>query len=50
MDDETLLGKGVAALGARRKLLKVFDQIKAHCHENVSLNIFFFQCFSKTIW
>lgn len=36
MDDEALLGKGVAALGARRKLLKVFDQIKAHCQENVS--------------
>jgi hypothetical protein len=36
MDDEALLGKGVAALGARRKLLKVFDQIKAHCQVNVS--------------
>ncbi|KAL9559426.1 hypothetical protein MBANPS3_000441 [Mucor bainieri] len=31
MDDEALLSKGVAALGARRKLLKVFDQVKAHC-------------------
>ncbi|GAN07305.1 hypothetical protein MAM1_0156d06801 [Mucor ambiguus] len=31
MDDEALLNKGVAALGARRKLLKVFDQVKAHC-------------------
>lgn len=36
MDDEALLGKGVAALGARRKLLKVFDQVKAHCQTNVS--------------
>lgn len=34
MDDEALLGKGVAALGARRKLLKVFDQVKAHCQAN----------------
>ncbi|KAI8062056.1 hypothetical protein BDF21DRAFT_455588, partial [Thamnidium elegans] len=34
MDDEALLGKGVAALGARRKLLKVFDQVKAHCLAN----------------
>ncbi|KAI8640302.1 hypothetical protein BD408DRAFT_420083 [Parasitella parasitica] len=31
MDDEALLNRGVAALGARRKLLKVFDQVKAHC-------------------
>lgn len=36
MDDAALLSKGVAALGARRKLLKVFDQIKAHCQLNVS--------------
>ncbi|RCH91578.1 Flap-structured DNA-binding and RNA-binding protein [Rhizopus stolonifer] len=34
MDDEALLKQGVAALGARRKLLKVFDQVKAHCEEN----------------
>lgn len=40
MDDEALLGKGVAALGARRKLLKVFDQVKAHCLTNVSLYIY----------
>lgn len=36
MDDEALLNKGVAALGARRKLLKVFDQVKAHCAAQVS--------------
>jgi hypothetical protein len=36
MDDEALLEKGVAALGARRKLLKVFDQVKTHCEANVS--------------
>lgn len=35
-DDEMLLNKGVAALGARRKLLKVFDIVKAHCETNVS--------------
>ncbi|KAG2230294.1 hypothetical protein INT48_001536 [Thamnidium elegans] len=40
MDDEALLGKGVAALGARRKLLKVFDQVKAHCLANVSCSFF----------
>ncbi|KAG2195051.1 hypothetical protein INT47_003917 [Mucor saturninus] len=34
MDDAALLSKGVAALGARRKLLKVFEQIKAHCQLN----------------
>ncbi|EIE79122.1 hypothetical protein RO3G_03827 [Rhizopus delemar RA 99-880] len=40
LDDEALLAKGVAALGARRKLLKVFDQIKAHCEaNNYSLSI-----------
>lgn len=37
MDDEALLNKGVAALGARRKLLKVFDQVKAHCAAQASL-------------
>lgn len=37
LDDEALLAKGVAALGARRKLLKVFDQVKAHCVANVSI-------------
>jgi hypothetical protein len=36
MDDEDLLAKGVAALGARRKMLKVFETIKAHCDANVS--------------
>ncbi|CEJ00500.1 Putative Protein VTS1 [Rhizopus microsporus] len=34
LSDEELLAKGVAALGARRKLLKVFDQVKAHCEAN----------------
>ncbi|OBZ90708.1 Protein VTS1 [Choanephora cucurbitarum] len=34
MDDDALLKRGVAALGARRKLLKVFDQIKTYCDEN----------------
>ncbi|KAI9247354.1 hypothetical protein BY458DRAFT_494569 [Sporodiniella umbellata] len=34
LDDQALLAKGVAALGARCKLLKVFDQVKAHCEAN----------------
>jgi hypothetical protein len=37
MDDQALQAKGVAALGARRKMLKVFDSIKEHCRLNVSL-------------
>ncbi|KAI8139980.1 hypothetical protein BJV82DRAFT_624651 [Fennellomyces sp. T-0311] len=36
LDDEALTAKGVAALGARRKMLKVFEQIKQHCDKNVS--------------
>jgi hypothetical protein len=39
MSDDDLLAKGVAALGARRKMLKVFENIKAHCDANVSLTI-----------
>ncbi|KAI8364192.1 hypothetical protein BD560DRAFT_403264 [Blakeslea trispora] len=34
MSDEELLAKGVAALGARRKMLKVFENIKNHCEAN----------------
>ncbi|EPB92951.1 hypothetical protein HMPREF1544_00025 [Mucor circinelloides 1006PhL] len=34
MSDDDLLKKGVAALGARRKMLKVFENIKAHCDAN----------------
>jgi hypothetical protein len=37
MNDADLLAKGVAALGARRKMLKVFENIRAHCDANVSL-------------
>lgn len=36
MSDQELLNKGVAALGARRKMLKVFENVKAHCEANVS--------------
>lgn len=36
LDDEQLSAKGVAALGARRKMLKVFEQVKQHCEKNVS--------------
>ncbi|KAI8996777.1 hypothetical protein BDB01DRAFT_830432 [Pilobolus umbonatus] len=34
MSDNDLLHKGVAALGARRKMLKVFENVKAHCEAN----------------
>ncbi|CDH48821.1 rna-binding protein involved in translationalpartial [Lichtheimia corymbifera JMRC:FSU:9682] len=34
LDDEQLSAKGVAALGARRKMLKVFEQVKQHCEKN----------------
>jgi hypothetical protein len=36
LSDEELVGKGVAALGARRKMLKVFENVRQHCEENVS--------------
>ncbi|KAF7731615.1 hypothetical protein EC973_008784 [Apophysomyces ossiformis] len=36
LTDEELEAKGVAALGARRKMLKVFENIRAHCQANVS--------------
>lgn len=35
LTDEDLQAKGVAALGARRKMLKVFENIRAHCEANV---------------
>lgn len=47
MDDAALLAKGVAALGARRKLLKVFEQIKAHCQANVSMSFLVDVLFAK---
>ncbi|KAI9260932.1 hypothetical protein EDC94DRAFT_131949 [Helicostylum pulchrum] len=34
MSDADLVAKGVAALGARRKMLKVFENIRAHCDTN----------------
>ncbi|KAI7864679.1 hypothetical protein BDF14DRAFT_1744724 [Spinellus fusiger] len=34
LDDDELLAKGVSALGARRKMLKVFEQVKLHCEQN----------------
>lgn len=37
MNDTDLIAKGVAALGARRKMLKVFENVRAHCDANVSL-------------
>jgi hypothetical protein len=36
MSDTDLLAKGVAALGARRKMLKVFENVRAHCDANVN--------------
>ncbi|KAL0092857.1 hypothetical protein J3Q64DRAFT_1695353 [Phycomyces blakesleeanus] len=35
LNDEALSEKGVSALGARRKMLKVFEQVKLHCEQNV---------------
>ncbi|KAM3582658.1 Flap-structured DNA-binding and RNA-binding protein [Umbelopsis sp. WA50703] len=34
LSDEDLVAKGVAALGARRKMLKVFENVRAHCDAN----------------
>ncbi|KAI9283104.1 hypothetical protein BC943DRAFT_106528 [Umbelopsis sp. AD052] len=42
MNDDDLTAKGVAALGARRKMLKVFETIQQHCEENVSQFFIFF--------
>lgn len=36
LDDDALQAKGVAALGARRKMLKIFENIRDHCKANVS--------------
>jgi hypothetical protein len=41
LNDEELTAKGVAALGARRKMLKVFENVRQHCEENVRI----YQCF-----
>lgn len=39
MTDEDMLRAGVNTLGARRKLLKVFENVMRHCDENVSLHL-----------
>lgn len=36
LDDQALQAKGVAALGARRKMLKVFENVREHCKQNVN--------------
>ena len=36
LSNDELEAKGVAALGARRKMLKVFETVRAHCDANVS--------------
>lgn len=46
LSDEDLIAKGVAALGARRKMLKVFETVRQHCEDNVSH--FINGCFQKT--
>ncbi|KAK4513716.1 uncharacterized protein ATC70_005721 [Mucor velutinosus] len=38
LDDAALQEKGVAALGARRKMLKVFENVREHCRLNVSVD------------
>lgn len=35
MDDAQLEARGVAALGARRKMLKTFERVRAHCDAKV---------------
>jgi hypothetical protein len=37
MTDEDMERAGVNTIGARRKLLKVFENVMNHCEENVSL-------------
>jgi hypothetical protein len=37
LDDAALQEKGVAALGARRKMLKVFESVRNHCQLDVSI-------------
>ena len=47
MTDEDMLQNGVSTIGARRKLLKVFENVMRHCDENVSyifIFILFFSC------
>ncbi|KAI9259521.1 hypothetical protein BDA99DRAFT_94990 [Phascolomyces articulosus] len=34
LSNEQLEAKGVAALGARRKMMTVFENIRSHCHNN----------------
>ena len=36
MDDAQLEARGVAALGARRKMLKTFERVRAHCDAKVT--------------
>lgn len=37
MSDEDMIQAGVNTIGARRKLLKVFENVQRHCKENVSV-------------
>jgi hypothetical protein len=42
LSDQDLQDKGVAALGARRKMIKVFQTVQDHCKTNVSPILFLF--------
>ena len=46
LSNEELEAKGVAALGARRKMLNVFENIRMHCDANVSIFFLFRALFS----
>jgi hypothetical protein len=37
MSDQDMVDAGVNTIGARRKLLKVFENVQRHCIENVSI-------------
>ncbi len=37
MSDQDMIDAGVNTIGARRKLLKVFENVARHCTENVSV-------------
>jgi hypothetical protein len=38
MSDQDMVDAGVNTIGARRKLLKVFENVQRHCIENVSIS------------
>lgn len=44
MDDQDMIDAGVNTIGARRKLLKVFENVQRHCDENVSSGGVLYPC------